>query len=37
MQVVLVERMQPIGLQVKSHIVRVETLIELNPYPIFAH
>jgi len=36
-QIVPVERMQLIGPQVKPHIVWVETLVELNPYLVYAH
>jgi hypothetical protein len=36
-QIVPVERMQIIGTQVDSHIVYVETLVELDPYLVFGH
>jgi hypothetical protein len=36
-QIVLVERMQLIGPQVKPHIVWLETLVKLNPYLVSAH
>jgi hypothetical protein len=36
-QIVLVERMQLIGPEVKPHIVWLETLVKLNPYLVSAH
>jgi hypothetical protein len=36
-QIVLVERMQIVGAKVESHIVWLETLVELNSYPVSAH